>query len=198
MARESTCQFAILGMLCREPMSGYGLRQAIARTVGHFWQESYGNLYPALERMEAEGLAALDREERSPGGRVRKVYRVTAKGRRVLAEWLRRPVVPHVERNELLLKLFFGARVGPKSSLAHVERSRAEAIELLAALRLIDEDVCGSREDHPELPYWHLSIRAGLLGLEAHLRWCDEAREALQRLAHTKRSTKKKEKRDER
>jgi DNA-binding PadR family transcriptional regulator len=197
VARENTCQFAILGMLCREPMSGYDLRQAIERTVGHFWQESYGNLYPTLERMETEGLVALDREEHSPGGRVRKVYRVTAEGRRVLAEWLRRPVVPHVERNELLLKLFFGARVGPEDSLAHVERSRTEAEGLLAALRLIDEDVRRSREGHPELPYWHLSIRAGLLGLEAHLRWCDEAREALQRLAHTKDSKKKGE-RDER
>ncbi|EPX56245.1 Transcriptional regulator, PadR family [Cystobacter fuscus DSM 2262] len=193
MARENTCQFAILGMLCREPMSGYGLRQAIERTVGHFWQESYGNLYPTLERMEGEGLVALDREEHSPGGRVRKVYRVTAEGRRVLAQWLCRPVVPHVERNELLLKLFFGARVGPEASLAHVERSRAEAEALLAALRPIDEDVRRSREGDPELPYLHLSIRAGLLGLEAHLRWCDEAREALQRLAHMKDSKTKEE-----
>ncbi|MDY7232704.1 PadR family transcriptional regulator [Hyalangium rubrum] len=197
MARENTCQFAILGMLCREPMSGYDLRQAIEQTVGHFWQESYGNLYPTLERMETEGLVALDREEHSPGGRVRKVYRVTAQGRRVLAEWLRRPVVPHVERNELLLKLFFGSRVGPEASLAHVEHSRAEAEEMLSALRLIDEDVRRSREGHPELPYWHLSVRAGLLGLEAHLRWCDEARETLQRLALTEGS-KKKEERDER
>ncbi len=100
------------------------------------------------------------------------------------------------ERNELLLNLFFGARVGPEDSLEHVKRSRAEAEELLAALRLIDEDVCHSRESHPELPYWHLSIRAGLLGLEAHLRWCDEAREVLQRPVHTKDS-RKKEARDE-
>ena len=73
-----------------------------------------------------------------------------------------------------------------------MERSRAEAEGLLAALQLIDEDARRSRAGHPELPYWHLSIRAGLLGLEAHLRWCDEAREALQRVAHTKSSKKRK------
>ncbi|RKH50350.1 PadR family transcriptional regulator [Corallococcus sp. AB049A] len=191
MARESTCRFAILGMLCREPMSGYDLRSAIERSVGHFWQESYGNLYPTLERMAEERLVELEPEERSPGGRVRKVYRVTAAGRTALAEWLRRPVLPHVERNELLLKLFFGARVGPADSLAQVERSRAEAEALLAALRLIDEDVRHSRKDDPEFAYWYLSIRAGLLGLEAHLRWCDEAREALERLKPATGSTKK-------
>jgi len=189
MARESTCRFAILGMLCREPMSGYDLRGAIERSVGHFWQESYGNLYPTLERMAEERLVELDPAEPSRGGRVRKVYRVTATGRTALADWLRRPVLPHVERNELLLKLFFGAQVGPVDSRAQVERSRAEAEGLLAALRLIDEDFRHSRGDDPELAYRHLSIRAGLLGLEAHLRWCDEAREALQRLERTTVST---------
>ncbi|WP_279637931.1 PadR family transcriptional regulator [Corallococcus aberystwythensis] len=43
-------------MLCREPMSGYDLRSTIERSVGHFWQESYGNLYPTLERMAEERL----------------------------------------------------------------------------------------------------------------------------------------------
>ena len=191
MARESTCRFAILGMLCREPMSGYDLKGAIERSVGHFWQESYGNLYPALERMTEERLVELDPEDHSRGGRVRKVYRVTETGRTALAEWLRRPIVPHVERNELLLKLFFGAQVGPADSLAQVERSRAEAEGLLAALRLIDENVRQAQGDDPELAYRHLSIRAGLLGLEAHLRWCDEAREALQRLEPTTGSTKR-------
>ncbi|MBN8467640.1 PadR family transcriptional regulator [Corallococcus exiguus] len=191
MARESTCRFAILGMLCREPMSGYDLRSAIERSVGHFWQESYGNLYPTLERMAEERLVELEPEERSRGGRIRKVYRVTAAGRTALAEWLRRPVLPHVERNELLLKLFFGAQVGPADSLAQVERSRAEAEGLLAVLRLIDGDVRHARKDDPEFAYQHLSIRAGLLGLEAHLRWCDEAREALGRMKPTTGSTKK-------
>ncbi|WP_375758960.1 PadR family transcriptional regulator [Corallococcus exercitus] len=188
MARESTCRYAVLGMLCREPMNGYGLRSAIERSVGHFWQESYGNLYPTLERMAEERLVELEPEEPSPGGRVRKVYRVTTAGRAALAEWLRRPVLPHVERNELLLKLFFGAQVGSADCLAQVERSRAEAEELLATLRIIDENVRQSRKNDPELAYQHLSIRAGLIGLEAHLRWCDEAREALQQLTG---STKK-------
>lgn len=65
MARENTCQFAILGMLCREPMSDYGLRQAIERTVEHFWQECYGNLYPAHLRWCDEAREALQRLART-------------------------------------------------------------------------------------------------------------------------------------
>lgn len=186
MSRENTCRYAVLGMLSRRPMSGYDVRRAIEESVGHFWQESYGSLYPTLERMVEEGEVALESEERSAGGRVKKVYGITESGRQVLAEWLRRPVAPHVERNELLLKLFFGAQVGPRASLEHVERSRAEAEGLLVALRGLERELLRERGSHPELPYWHLSIRAGLLGLEAHLRWCDEAREALNRLEKKK------------
>jgi PadR family transcriptional regulator, regulatory protein PadR len=39
---------------------------------------SYGTLYPALHRMEEDGL--LEREDRVEGGRVRKYYSATKKG----------------------------------------------------------------------------------------------------------------------
>jgi DNA-binding PadR family transcriptional regulator len=43
---------------------------------------SYGTLYPALHRMELEGL--LTREDRVEGGRVRKYYAATDEGLREL------------------------------------------------------------------------------------------------------------------
>jgi PadR family transcriptional regulator len=66
----------------------YGLeiaKQARARTDGYF-DFSVGSLYPALHRMQRDGLVA-SREGASPtsGGTVRH-YRLTAKGRRVLSQ----------------------------------------------------------------------------------------------------------------
>lgn len=55
---------------------------------------SYGTLYPALHKMEEEGLLA--REDRLEGGRIRKYYAATRKGleeledvRRVIEELYR-------------------------------------------------------------------------------------------------------------
>jgi PadR family transcriptional regulator PadR len=50
----------------------------------HGYELSYGVLYPALHRMEEDGL--LLREDRVEAGRVRKYYTATEKGREELAE----------------------------------------------------------------------------------------------------------------
>ena len=44
----------------------------------HGYSLSYGTLYPALHKMEDEGLLA--REDRVEGGKVRKYYAATEKG----------------------------------------------------------------------------------------------------------------------
>ncbi len=44
----------------------------------HGYRLSYGTLYPALHRMEKEGI--LTREDRVEGGRVRKYYSATERG----------------------------------------------------------------------------------------------------------------------
>jgi len=51
--------YTILGMLSIEPnlsASGYEIRKAIESTVGYFWGESFGQIYPTLKRLAAEGL----------------------------------------------------------------------------------------------------------------------------------------------
>jgi PadR family transcriptional regulator, regulatory protein PadR len=50
----------------------------------HGYSVSYGTLYPALHRMEEDGL--LVREERVEGGRVRKYYAATERGLEQLEE----------------------------------------------------------------------------------------------------------------
>jgi len=50
----------------------------LAELGRHGYDLSYGTLYPALHKMEEEGL--LCRENRVEGGRVRKYYAATDKG----------------------------------------------------------------------------------------------------------------------
>src|SRR5256712_13582840 len=55
--RANTSRYAILGVLSRRPMSGYDVKKLIERSIAHFWNESYGQIYPILNRLAAEGLA---------------------------------------------------------------------------------------------------------------------------------------------
>src|SRR5580700_9952877 len=89
---------ALLGLLSLGPMSGYDIRQLIQQSIGHFWSESYGQIYPGLKRLEAVGLVAK-KTERKHGSPDRYVYSLTADGRDRLREWLKLPVAEEVPRN---------------------------------------------------------------------------------------------------
>ena len=55
-ARRSRTPYVLLGMLLPGPANGYELKRRIETSVGHFWQESFGQLYPALALLERQGL----------------------------------------------------------------------------------------------------------------------------------------------
>ncbi len=69
----------ILHHASRAPVYGSWMLEELKR---HGYDLSYGTLYPALHKMEEEGL--LFREDQVEGGRVRKYYEATDKGEREL------------------------------------------------------------------------------------------------------------------
>ena len=105
--RSPQGRYLLLGLLDLEDQSGYDLKQTIEQSVGHFWREGYGQIYPALEQLEQAGLVE-SHVERQSGRPDRKVYTLLEMGRERLREWLKEPARDEVPRNELLLKLFFG------------------------------------------------------------------------------------------
>src|SRR6476469_9365264 len=75
-------ELAVLGLLLESPMHGYELRKRLTGLLGAFRAFSYGSLYPALRRMQADGLIV---EDAAPDGtpklrRARRVYQLTDTG----------------------------------------------------------------------------------------------------------------------
>jgi len=75
--REPT--FLILTALAQGPRHGYGIIQEVGVLSGGRVKLLTGTLYTALERLTAEGLVLLDREE-LVDGRSRRYFRLTADG----------------------------------------------------------------------------------------------------------------------
>ena len=77
---KGTLQTVILRLL-RESgrMYGYEMTQHVRELSQGKYQLTEGSLYPTLHKMEKEGLLGTEREQ--VGGRVRKYYRLTEKGR---------------------------------------------------------------------------------------------------------------------
>src|SRR5262245_35765978 len=117
--KANKTSYAILGMLAFDPMSGYAIRQLMQQSTSNFWSESDGQLYPALKKLTALELISCKSDKAS--AREKKIYRITAKGLTELKKWLTQEPETHIIRNELMLKLFFGANVSPEINLTHIQ-----------------------------------------------------------------------------
>jgi PadR family transcriptional regulator, regulatory protein AphA len=108
----------------------YELKQMVAASVGNFFGIPHSQLYSEPERLTAAGY--LD-EKRETGGRRRKLYSLTARGREALADWIKTPTDELYElRDPGLLKLGFGTdpgKLAPVQLEAHSRRlAELEAI----------------------------------------------------------------------
>jgi len=206
MARKRKTWFAILGLLNWKPMSGYDIKKLVEMGLSHFWSESYGNLFPTLNSLVDEGLATKRTDPKS-GGRQRQVYTITAKGRRTFAKWLREPADPVQMRNELQLKFFLTSRGSVDDSIRLLEEYRNQQNEryvdykqsevILAEAVRTDvmpddiEPIMGkTAERSNELLIFFLTLRHGILAIEARMAWIDEALRALRARKRSRRSTR--------
>jgi len=162
-------------------MSGYDLGQNIQASVGHIWNESYGQIYPNLKKLAEAGLVS-SKEERQKGKPSRTIYSITQKGRDQLIAWLGKPPQPEIPRNEMLLKLFFGAQVSPSILISYVERMVLEHRALLEKFTRIEHEDMKEHSLRPEAPFWLMTARFGQLEMEAHLHWAEETLAALRNL----------------
>lgn len=82
---RDTLDLLILKTLARGAMHGYGIAEYIHDTTEEVLRVEEGALYPALHRLELRGLLASEWGA-SENNRRAKYYRLTAAGRKQLAE----------------------------------------------------------------------------------------------------------------
>jgi PadR family transcriptional regulator AphA len=172
-SRTSTVE-SLLGVLSLEPMSGYEIRQFMEKSTGNFWNESFGQIYPALKAMLAEELVEVADEGAGDGHPAKKVYRITERGQEHLRAWLGMPLKPHKVRNELLLKLFFGdkAERGVLEEQVRAWQVRYEDdLRRYAGIEKMLETTLGHE---PGMPYWRMTVRYGIAEARMIIAWCDE------------------------
>ena len=187
---ENRTRYAVLGALTVEPMSGYDLKRFFEQGVSFFWAESYGQIYPILKQLKAEGLVedaagGPERDTRpgAPAHPRRTVYAVTAAGRDALARWLAEPAEPQTGRRlEILLKLFFarqGGANGAEAARRLVADFRAHHAALLATYAATEARLRAEHAAHPDLPFWLLTLSYGEHVSRALVAWCDAAARTL-------------------
>ncbi|GAB5428398.1 MAG: hypothetical protein Devi2KO_18570 [Devosia indica] len=114
-----------LSILYDEEASGYDIRRMCTEgNFAYFVEASYGSIYPALARLEEEGLVA-SRTEQQTGKPARKVYSITEAGKAAFAAELSEPLGEDMFRSPFLLFARF-AHILPREL---VEQRCAEFLE---------------------------------------------------------------------
>jgi PadR family transcriptional regulator AphA len=170
--------YVILGMLRREPRSGYEIKQAVDGSTRFFWAASYGQIYPELAKLAEAGL--VEPEPQQTGGRKRTIYHLTDSGREELRRWLDELPERLELRDEGLLKLFFAAAAAdPAKAIEIIDAKQRMAEDKLAALRAVEPRAKAAAADADPYPY--LVLRYGVEMSEWTIAWCERAREELRR-----------------
>jgi PadR family transcriptional regulator, regulatory protein PadR len=82
---QGTLDMLILKIVALGPVHGYGISQRVRQISNEVLQVQQGSLYPALHRLEKRGWLSAEWGE-SDNGRQAKFYKLSAKGRKQLAE----------------------------------------------------------------------------------------------------------------
>jgi DNA-binding PadR family transcriptional regulator len=161
--------YALLGLLQQQPSSGYALRKIFSSTAMTTFSDSPGAIYPALRRLEKQGLIRGSIEA-SSGLRRRQMFRLTSGGLAALKQWINRPVLrTDVIRglDEVMLRFAFSQQaVGASGSIRLL---KFLSVELTSYLPELLEQLAAGKEAMPTSG--RLALESGVRSYECLLEW---------------------------
>jgi len=115
-------ELATLGLLQKEPLHGYKLKQQLERFISGCISVNYGAIYPLLKRLEKQNFLQLSFSEGEVGGK-RKIYAITEKGRtRFLEKMLEHPQESWVNaRSRFMIKFVFFSHLHSQQRIKLIE-----------------------------------------------------------------------------
>lgn len=168
----------LLGLM-RTPVSGYDIRKDFESTLSFFWSANLAQIYPALKKLEADGLTKSWTEP-SQKGPDKRLYQQTEKGRLELARWLAEGPIVSAERRHYLAQAFFLGQVSDLvdasaffESLRDEMRLRRERLDLRQAGEPSGD--IPPPESSDEEFFQYLVFRLGQDMFETYVRWAQDS-----------------------
>jgi PadR family transcriptional regulator AphA len=158
-----------LGILTFGDATGYTIKKRLEGPLRHFYDASFGSIYPALRKLTDAGEIVRVHGP-ATGGPDRKTYSITQAGRLALIEALQDDIRPDRYRSDLMVALLFADLLAP----SHIDRLIEERVAFYRAS--IDQI---ERCTDPETPGQEFVNGLGLAIYRAALDYFEENRHAL-------------------
>lgn len=166
-------RYALLGVLRFGPATGYEIKKLLTETTAHFWNESFGQIYPTLETLTREGKIEIVSERKS-NQRGSKRYRLLEKGEWELRSWIQdHKVILQPGRNELLLKLFFSRSEDVAFLRPQLNEYREMIEEYLNTFRAFHSEDGSEQLPEDARKLIGTTIDYGIAATEMQIAWCE-------------------------
>lgn len=169
MAIEMNVRTLCLSILHEGEASGYEIRKMCTEgECSYFVEASYGSIYPALAKLEDEGLVT-SRVEHQAGKPSKKVYAITEPGRAVFIDSLFEPLGDDTYRSPFMLFARF-AHLLPASLVEKRVQEKLEQFDQeLKDLRQLQEDHASHANDAWVIRYGIACLEVARDQLDAHM-----------------------------
>ena len=165
--------YVVLGLLHEAPLTGYQIKKIIDHRFSFFWNESYGQLYPALKSLCERGLISIMPSTETQKHR-QKAYSITPQGMAALKDWLTQPIERETVRLGILLKMYFSDLAPDAVILEHLAQFQAAHEKDLQTLLGYQQELLPIVRQHANHERVLQVIDFGVKTNQAYLQWCDE------------------------
>lgn len=173
MPRIPPLGYALLGLIQQKPASGYDLRKIFSSTSMKYYSDSPGAIYPALGRLNQQGLVRGTIEEGS-GLRRRQVFHLTARGASELKKWIVQPITPdQLARGSQEIMLRFAFSENAAGLTASLELLKSLEPALKTHIASLGNEYEASHNFMPTSA--RLAFESGLEGTKHLLQWTESA-----------------------
>lgn len=177
-------QYALLGFLAYGPLTGYELKKRIDDSTSNFWHAKQSQIYTVLKSMEKNGFVSSELELH---GNKRRVYDITDEGRDDLKKWLEQMMVNmDTIKLDLLLKLFFSAKINPEIVLMQLKIQKILHLKQLQKYQTETKDIIAEfsalLDSEQDARFWEFTRHFGEMYEEMFLRWIDETIEEIKKI----------------
>lgn len=142
----------ILGLLQKKERTGYDINEVFQSIFTHFFDGSYGMIYPTLRALEKEGK--IEKRVIIQEGRPNKnEFSITDSGREDFMSYMGSPVMPESRRSDFLMRMYFGEYLSEEELIELIKKEIEDKNRLVSQLKLDYEKWKGNLTDSQQLSF---------------------------------------------
>jgi PadR family transcriptional regulator, regulatory protein AphA len=179
-------QYAILGLLSYQPMTGYHLKKMFDESINNFWAASLSQIYRELGTLENKGFLTSEIEKQSDRPDKR-IYSITDPGKDAFRNWITSfpEKLSKEKRDEFTLRIFFGSNLSKQELIVQFGRflkEKQDQLEEIKYLRQMSDQYVGALKlFNGEEIHWRFILRRAYLNLEMSIQWANDCIDELEK-----------------